>query len=324
MKAYAISGGGTAAPLGYGAYLTAPGTSGSGPRAEFAATAARYSQTARVEAWEDSRLLRVRMPADGPRGGGRRGNVAGCSRAARKRLLCKIHTVRRDAALPKFVTLTFPDFFPTPAQAKKVLDNLFKRWKRKWPKTSAIWRMEEIDRKSGANAGQVAPHFHLLVWGHFDAVTAARDWFEVNGESDYAHLSHGTDAQDLESWGGAVFYCAKYIAAVDESPRQSGRTWGTHNKAALPTGPASRRVVPFHEAFRILRLTRKLSRSRMIDAGRKFAAAAIVEAVPARAKDLQKKARCCFRKSRKAGGARTLFTAEPSKFLVSLGEKGTR
>jgi len=321
---YAISGGGNAAPLGYGAYLTAPGAQGTGPRAEFAATAARFSQTARVEAWEDSRLLCVRMPADRPRGGGRRGNVAGCSRAARKRLLCKIHTVRRDAALPKFVTLTFPDFFPTPAQAKKVLDNLFKRWKRKWPKTSAIWRMEEIDRKSGANAGQVAPHFHLLVWGHFDAVTAARDWFEVNGESDYAHLSHGTDAQDLESWGGAVFYCAKYIAAVDESPRQSGRTWGTHNKAALPTGPVSRRVVPLHEAFRILRLTRKLSRSRSITLAISLEQKSAGEVVPGCAWEMKKRARSAWRKSRKAGGARTLFTAEPSKFFGSLGEKGTR
>jgi len=176
-------------------------------------------------------------------------------------MLEKIHQIERGAPMPHFVTLTFPDLFPTQAEAKRKLDNLFKRWKRKWPKTSAIWRMELKDRKSGKSAGQVAPHFHLLVWGHFDKETAAKDWFEVNGESQYAHLKHGTDAEQLESWKGAVHYCAKYVAKSDDDFQSEGRIWGAHNKAALPVDEPVKVPLSPRQAFAFKRLVRRYVRA---------------------------------------------------------------
>jgi hypothetical protein len=38
------------------------------------------------------------------------------------------------------------------------------RIRRRWPKASGIWRLEFKERESGAHLGEVAPHFHLLLW----------------------------------------------------------------------------------------------------------------------------------------------------------------
>jgi hypothetical protein len=202
--------------LGYGAYLTVH---------------------------REARSVKLYIPTERDRcSGAKRGRVRRFSHASRKRMMERIHRVKQTAALPHFVTLTFPDFFPDQKTAKRRLDTLFKRWKRRWPNTAAIWRMEVINRKSGANAGQVAPHFHLLVWGQFDGKQAAQDWFEVNGSSDYAHLKHGTDAEPLESWRGAVSYCAKYCAKSDDAFETDGRVWGVHNRDAMPEDRAPVKV----------------------------------------------------------------------------------
>jgi hypothetical protein len=178
-------------------------------------------------------------------------------------MLDKIHTINRTAVLPQFFTLTFPDFFPEQAQAKRKLDTLFKRWKRHSPTVSAIWKMEVIDRKSGASKGQVAPHFHLIVWGGLDVKRAKQDWFDVNGRSDYAHLKHGAKGEELKSWRGAVYYTAKYCAKIDESFASEGRVWGVHNRAALPVDRNPRTILcTVREATRLCRYVRKFVRSR--------------------------------------------------------------
>jgi hypothetical protein len=192
-----------------------------------------------------------------------RGLVKRFTKQSRKRMLDKIHTIRRGAALPQFLTLTFPDMFPGQKDAKRMLDNLFKRWKRHSAHVSAIWKMEVIDRKSGASAGQVAPHFHLLVWGKLDFDRARSDWHEVTGSTDYAHLQHGVDAQDLESWRGAVFYCAKYCAKIDGTFQTEGRCWGVHNRAALPIDREPKTIpCTVGQAQRFCRTLRRFVRSR--------------------------------------------------------------
>lgn len=194
-----------------------------------------------------------------------------------------IHRVRRDAPLPHFVTLTFPDFFPSQDQAKRKLDTWFKRLKRKWPQTAAVWRMEVIDRKSGVNAGQVAPHFHLLVWGHFERDAAAQMWSEVCGEEgNYAHLKHGTDAEPIRSWNGAVNYCAKYMSKAGSAYEIAGRVWGIHNRAAMPFAPAVRAPLLPRVAWRVRREVRACIRSRL---GRRVACQTMYTACPERWKD---------------------------------------
>jgi hypothetical protein len=296
---------------------------GAAPRRVAELCAARSAEgrlgfDAYLTAWGAGRMVKVKMPGDRDRQnpGGERGEVKGYSRAARKRLLEKIHTITRAAALPQFVTLTFPDFFPDPKTAKRTLDTLFKRLKRAFPDVSAIWRMEEIDRKSGQNVGQIAPHFHLLVWGAVPAAWLDRAWWEVNGKSDYAHLKHGADAQALESWAGAVFYCAKYLAKVDSGEaRASGRCWGVHNRAALPLQrePEQHRVT-VAAAFRLQRFFRRLNRSRAIMAA--LAAREKATAAPRNRDraDAARAARTNWRRSRARSCSRTLFTLCPERW----------
>lgn len=237
-----------------------------------------------LTACDDARLFKLYIPRsrDIERGGGIRGKVTTFSHGSRKRMMEKLHRVRREAALPKFVTLTFPDFFPDQKTAKRRLDTLFKRWRRRWPGTAAMWRMEVIDRKSGANAGQVAPHFHLLVWGAFDAEVAAQDWVEVNGTAgDYAHFKHGTKVDDLETWRGAAHYCAKYCAKTSDYACE-GRVWGVHNRKCLPVQSKheeTRVYLPRPAIWRVARLVRKAIRSR---SGRKSWATTLFTDAPQR------------------------------------------
>lgn len=171
--------------------------------------------------------------------------------------MARINTILRETALPNFVTLTFPDLFPTFAAAKRAIDVLGKRWKRRWPSTAILWRMEAIDRKSGSMVGQVAPHFHLMVWGEFDAAKANEDWFEVCGNSDYAHFKHGCDVQELDSWKSAMAYVAKYISKIDDEASE-GRCWGIINRKALPVDKHPVRVrLTWREAWALRRTIRK-------------------------------------------------------------------
>jgi len=207
------------------------------------------------------RLCSIHFPSDRDRcpARGKRGKVVGFSSGSRLRMIRKIHTIERAASMPHFVTLTFPDLFPTFEDAKRKLTVLFKRWKRRWPKTAAIWRLETVARKSGSMAGQIAPHFHLLVWGKFDAKQARDDWFEVCGSDEYAHFRHGTDVGKLmDDWKQAAAYCAKYCAKESDVASEAGRIWGVHNRAALPVDrePVVMRLT-LPEAFACRRLVRR-------------------------------------------------------------------
>lgn len=212
-----------------------------------------------LTAHSGARIVKLKFPSDRDtrRGGGIRGKVTGYSHGSRLRLMARINTVLRSAALPCFVTLTFPDLFPTFSQAKKRLDVLGKRWRRRWPKTAILWRMEAIDRKSGSMAGQIAPHFHLMVWGEFDAALANEDWFSICGNDDYAHFRHGCDCQELRNWQEAMGYLAKYLSKVSDAACE-GRCWGVLNAKALPIDRTPVRVrLTWREAWSLRRTIRK-------------------------------------------------------------------
>lgn len=94
----------------------------------------------------------------------KRGKIKGFSRGSRGRLLKTVGRLRQEA-LPVFVTLTYPDDFPvTPERWRRDLAALWRRIRRQWPEAAAIWKKEFKRRKSGVNAGKVAPHYHMLLW----------------------------------------------------------------------------------------------------------------------------------------------------------------
>lgn len=207
-------------------------------------------------------------PAGSPKGhdsgqlGAARGEVLSYSSASRRRLMRMIARVDRDAR-PIFVTLTYPDLFSDAKEDwKRDLDAFGKRFRRKFDNASFVWRIEFQDRKSGANRGVIAPHFHLLVWG-VDILEfrrfVSRSWHSVVGTGDERHLRAGTSAERLKSFNGTMRYVSKYLAKEQQFPDGwQGRVWGVVGRDSMPY--AVRVVIPLTDevAIRLVRLGRKM------------------------------------------------------------------
>lgn len=180
-------------------------------------------------------------------GGGVRGAISGFSKAARRRMLRTLSTIKQDSlAEALFVTLTYPGnevaeserWSVDPAVWKKHLDTFGKRLRRAFPGCSAIWRIDAQRRG--------APHFHLLVFGagFIPHEWCARAWWEIVGSGSADHLSAGTETRAIESPRQAVYYVSKYAGKVSEyayrTPageeiRSTGRQWGIIARKDLPT-----------------------------------------------------------------------------------------
>ena len=124
-----------------------------------------------IEVWTGAGLIKVtkqgwhKIVAEGDSNQTKRGRIHGFSRASRRRMMQFLAKVCLDAGLPLFGTTTYPDIFPDEAEKfKRDLRTLIERIKRRFPKAGLLWRLEFQVRKSGVNAGKIAPHFHWLLW----------------------------------------------------------------------------------------------------------------------------------------------------------------
>lgn len=221
----------------------------------------------KADVWIDGSLVKVtkgRVKVLGGRGaGGKRGKVKVFSKSARRRLLRKMAQLKRDA-LPLFVTLTYPDIFSdNPADWKRDLDVFGKRIRREHSEVAIIWRMEVVPRRSGENAGGLAPHFHLLVWGA--DYKAMREWlpmawYGVVASGDKKHLSAGTSVEKIRSQKGVMYYASKYIAKEVAMQIEDGvgRWWGVIGKDNLPVSEVVTIVLEVWQAIKATRLGRKM------------------------------------------------------------------
>jgi hypothetical protein len=89
----------------------------------------------------------------------------------------------RTTAAPWFVTLTYPDTFPAyRADYKRDLELFAKRLEHRFPGMAIIWKLEFKHRKSGENAGKLAPHYHLFLFnvpGSFPCREEKGEWVQV-------------------------------------------------------------------------------------------------------------------------------------------------
>jgi len=126
----------------------------------------------------------------------------------------------QQAAVPFFVTLTYPDEFPLYREDyKRHLETFFDRLQRRWPGASVVWKLEFKERKSGQNQGKIAPHYHLFVYG----VPWAFDFKDENGASFRLHHERRGDEECGEfevkaedggcqrKWEGRVFDWEKQV-----------------------------------------------------------------------------------------------------------------
>ena len=199
-------------------------------------------------------------------GGGKRKRINGFSVKSRRRLMQTIASVRRDAELPFFVTLTYPYNFPDPKQSKSHLDTFFKRLSRAFSHGS-IWKLEPQERG--------APHYHLLVWGcdeneFIKFVPLA--WYEIAGGGDANHLrwhlgilGNGNKhcVQRVRSFRGVWSYASKYLGKTFDvsgwSDKWTGRYWGVINRGDIPFGSLEVLEVPYRDAVTVMRYQRRFA-----------------------------------------------------------------
>lgn len=169
-----------------------------------------------------------------------RGEIAGFSRASRKRLIELMHQLEYKTV--HFLTLTYPACFPTSGLVFKAhLRAWRERFQRKYGKLRVIWRLEFQERG--------APHFHLLVMDapFLDKEWLSRSWYEVVGSGDERHLKAGTNIKlvtDAKQCKLVMSYVGKYIGKIDQStaPKEVehvGRYWGCWNVKTRPSATVS-------------------------------------------------------------------------------------
>ena len=199
-------------------------------------------------------------------GGGGRGVVVEFSLASRRRLMQKIACVRRDASLPVFVTLTYPDNFPSPKQSKAHLDTFLKRLKRAIPQAGLIWKLEPQLRG--------APHYHMIVWGCDakslkDFVPGA--WFDIAGGGDQNHLlfhqgklKNKHCVSQVRSYKGVMSYASKYLGKTFEvagwNSLEVGRFWGVVMPSNIPFGEPQTLYITRTQAVHLMRYQKRFAK----------------------------------------------------------------
>lgn len=235
------------------------------------------SVTARPELHLYADYIQAKFPhvKGSNQGGGLRGRVSGFSDQSRVNMLRFLGRVRDlDQYQMYFLTLTYPDLFMVSwEQWKTDLDKWTKRLKRKFSyklpgerrvylPVAFIWRMEMKVRLSGDNAGEYAPHFHVLLWfPGMDVFTekqlqdfrvwVSRSWSQVvnpalevgvanwvhdhqtgeNPKRRYGvearkHRKAGTNVRVCYDRPHAMRYVSKYASKVELDEMCLGRRWG--------------------------------------------------------------------------------------------------
>ena len=209
-------------------------------------------------------------------GGGKRQNIKQFSKQSRQRLMRTIARIRRDADLPMFVTLTYPNDYPHPAKSKVHLDMFFKRFHRRYPKAGGIWKLEPQERG--------APHYHLLIWGveYLELLTwVPQAWFEIAGNGDQLHLRWHKGqlgngnlpcVAKVKSFKGVWAYAAKYLGKTFEAAgwgkMWTGRFWGVIGRENIPFGEAIVQAIEYKQATRMMRYQRRFAKLRRPTVGR--------------------------------------------------------
>lgn len=189
---------------------------------------------------------------------GVRGRISNFSRSSRWRLMQAIGKMRIDQ-IPLFVTLTYPaEFSLDPKDWKRDLATFYKRLRRRFPHSSALWKLEP--QKRGA------PHYHMFIWGVDELqlrIWIAQAWYEVVDSGDKKHYHHGCKVEHIRSWAGVRSYAAKYMGKEQTGQpgwEFPGRWWGIFNADKLPVGQLVRLGLPRAESILILRNMRKYAK----------------------------------------------------------------
>jgi len=157
-----------------------------------------------------------------------------------------------------FVTLTYPDHVRREDYKLRSKDRyLFLRHVESHCgcHVPCIWRIEWEERKSGAYTGNLAPHFHLMLFGvPFIPWQRVREWWRQTIGAGPGPLV--TEVKDIYNEDGACRYLSKYVSkyrsldigVYHNTTIQFGRHWGITRRELIPLCPiASERELTVEE-----------------------------------------------------------------------------
>lgn len=169
--------------------------------------------------------------------GGRRGEIRGFSRAAQRRMRHRLMVVDWTSQPSFFVGLTYHEDWPDPEGCQAHLKALRKRLERHFGGAfdSAIWKKEYAKRRSGARRGDLAPHFHLVLFFTVQVPVGElflwllRAWNDIAAPGDGWHRAHGSHVEEVHKSRGVdrlMAYLCKYLSKEIEVDFPTGRMWG--------------------------------------------------------------------------------------------------
>ena len=184
---------------------------------------------------------RYRPPKPQPK---KRKEISGFSPAARRRLLHFLASVNWDV-IPEssFITLTYPDeVIHTDIRKRNTERYLLHRYLEAHAggEVPAVWRVEWVPRKSGANIGKVLPHMHMLTFGgRYACAPRVAKWWK--GITKYDGVIQ-VDSQIVSAGEIVGMYVAKYCAKAEGrssyldnvSYLNTGRHYGMFRKSSVP------------------------------------------------------------------------------------------
>jgi len=192
-----------------------------------------------IQAKAQSLVSGVERPVQA-RTGGVRGVIHGFSKRSRNRMIqrfCQIRGSFRYAMM----TLTCSDEFAfgiaydeafNTDKYKAAFEAFRRRFERRFPELSAIWKIELKPRKSGRRIGHYVPHYHLLVFcpdeleiADFNAFCAATEQWAREAWIEIAQTPI-VECKPARNKRHAMKYCSEYIAKLDDDDYEIGRRWG--------------------------------------------------------------------------------------------------
>lgn len=179
-------------------------------------------------------VVRLKTTSDAHHGSKQtiRGKVTTFSRKSRRRLLEFFARTEQTDSPRVFLTLTYPSNMTSAKIGKQHLRAFFERVRRRYPKASAVWRIEY--QKRGA------VHFHLLFFSlpYWKADDIRSVWSEIIGEE-----NPRIQIETIRSKRRSTWYVSKYIAKVSPDAFVSlsnlpysheGNHWGYFNRPEIP------------------------------------------------------------------------------------------
>jgi len=185
----------------------------------------------------------------------KRGKIKKFSKRSARRLR---HLIRNTEDKWKvFITLTYPEDYPSNGRETKVHLNSFLQYLR-GRKTKSIWVLEFQSRG--------APHYHLLASNQVAKEEIAERWYKIVGSGDEKHLRAGTRVESIRSKGHLYGYVSTYIRKsgqkqVPDGYEEVGRFWGSSRDILI--WEAFERIGHFYELVWSIKLIRNWHRAHL-------------------------------------------------------------